>query len=125
MAKFEVPPLPYDYAALEPHIDTQTMQIHHDKHHAAYVTNLNNALEGHADLQSMSADDLIKNLTKVPENIRMTVRNNAGGHLNHTIFLQIMVAKTGRQTPGAPVDAIKASFCDFASVKHQAHKSAI
>src|SRR5260370_14827655 len=85
MAKFEVPPLPYDYAALEPHIDTQTMQIHHDKHHAAYVTNLNNALEGHAALQSMSADDLIKNLTKVPENIRMAVRNNAVGEFHHRL----------------------------------------
>jgi len=109
MAKFEVPPLPYDYAALEPHIDTQTMQIHHDKHHAAYVTNLNNALEGHADLQTMSAEDLIKNLTKVPENIRPAVRNNGGGHVNHSMFWQIMAAKAGGEPTGALADAIKSS----------------
>ena len=123
MAKFEVPPLPYDYAALEPHIDTQTMQIHHDKHHAAYVTNLNNALEGHADLQSMSAEDLIKNLTKVPENIRPAVRNNGGGHVNHTMFWQIMAAKAGGEPTGALADAIKSSFGDFASFKDQFQKA--
>ena len=125
MAKFEVPPLPYDYAALEPHIDTQTMQIHHDKHHAAYVTNLNNALEGHADLQSMSAEDIIKNLSKVPENIRTAVRNNAGGHVNHTMFWQIMAPKAGGEPSGALADAIKSSFTDFASFKDQFQKAAM
>jgi len=125
MAKFEVPPLPYDYAALEPHIDTQTMQIHHDKHHAAYVTNLNNALEGHADLQSMSAEDLIKNLNKVPENIRTAVRNNAGGHVNHSMFWQIMAPKAGGEPSGALADAIKSSFTDFASFKDQFQKAAM
>src|SRR5215470_15640309 len=125
MAKFEVPPLPYDYAALEPHIDTQTMQIHHDKHHAAYVTNLNNALEGHADLQSMSAEDLIKDLSKVPENIRTAVRNNAGGHVNHSMFWQIMAPKAGGEPSGALADAIKSSFTDFASFKDQFQKAAM
>src|SRR5258708_38839934 len=125
MAKFEVPPLPYDYAALEPHIDTQTMQIHHDKHHAAYVTNLNNALEGHADLQSMSADDLIKNLTKVPENIRMAVRNNAGGHVNHPMVWQIMAAKAGAEPKGAPAGSVKSSVGDFASVQGPVHEAAL
>ena len=125
MAKFELPPLPYDYAALEPHIDTQTMTIHHDKHHAAYVTNLNNALEGHADLQAMSAEDLIKNLSKVPENIRTAVRNNGGGHVNHTMFWHLMAAKAGGEPTGKLADAIKSSFGDFASFKDQFQKAAI
>ncbi len=125
MAKFEVPPLPYDYAALEPHIDTQTMQIHHDKHHAAYVTNLNNALEGNADLQSMSAEDIVKNLNKVPENIRTAVRNNVGGHVNHSMFWQIMAAKAGGEPTGALADAIKSSFTDLASFKDQFQKAAM
>src|SRR5215475_9077616 len=119
MAKFELPPLPYDFAALEPHIDAQTMQIHHDKHHAAYVTNLNNALEGQADLQNKSAEDLIKNLNGVPEAIRMAVRNNGGGHVNHTMFWQIMAANAGGEPSGALGDAIKSSFGDFATFKTQ------
>ena len=86
----EVPPLPYDYNALEPHIDEQTMRIHHDKHHAAYVTNLNAALEKHPDLQQKSIDDLIKGINSVPEDIRTAVRNNGGGHVNHTMFWEIM-----------------------------------
>ncbi len=81
-----LPPLPYAYDSLEPVIDTTTMQIHHDKHHAAYVTNLNNALNAHADLQDMSAEALIKDLAALPDSIRMAVRNNAGGHVNHTMF---------------------------------------
>ena len=94
---FEVPPLPYGYDALEPHID-ETMQIHHDKHHAAYVNNLNNALENYPDLQSKSVEDLIANLNSVPEAIRTAVRNNGGGHVNHTMFWQIM----GRNGGGEP-----------------------
>src|SRR4029077_5220433 len=86
----QLPALPYDFAALEPHIDAQTMQIHHGKNHAAYVNNLNAALEKHADLQSKSAEDLIKNLSAIPEDIRGAVRNNGGGHVNHTMFWQIM-----------------------------------
>ena len=83
---FSVPPLPYAFDALEPYIDAKTMEIHHDKHHGAYVANLNKALEGHADLQAKSIDDLLKNLDAVPENIRAAVRNNGGGHWNHTLF---------------------------------------
>src|SRR5919206_133442 len=86
----EVPPLPYDYNALEPHIDEQTMRIHHDKHHAAYVTNLNAALEKHPDLQQKSIEDLLKSINSVPEDIRTAVRNNGGGHANHTMFWEIM-----------------------------------
>src|SRR6187549_4001507 len=86
----EVPPLPYDYNALEPHIDEQTMRIHHDKHHAAYVNNLNAALEKHPELQQKSIEDLIKGINSVPEEIKTAVRNNGGGHVNHTMFWEIM-----------------------------------
>jgi superoxide dismutase, Fe-Mn family len=125
MAKFELPPLPYDFAALEPHIDAKTMEIHHDKHHAAYVNNLNTALEGQADLQNKSAEDLIKNLNSVPEAVRTAVRNNGGGHVNHSMFWQIMGAKAGGEPTGALADAIKAAFGDFASFKDQLQKAAI
>ncbi|MGH2515840.1 MAG: superoxide dismutase, partial [Ktedonobacterales bacterium] len=90
---FEVPALPYDYNALEPYIDEQTMHLHHDKHHQAYVTNLNNALQGQGQFESMSVDDLMRNLNSVPENIRTAVRNNGGGHVNHSMFWQIMKPK--------------------------------
>ena len=93
-----LPALPYDFAALEPHIDAQTMQIHHGKHHAAYVNNLNAALEKHPDLQGKSAEDLIRSLNSVPDDIRTAVRNNAGGHVNHTMFWQIMMG--GLKIPG-------------------------
>src|SRR2546429_7714610 len=89
-----LPPLPYSFDALEPYIDAKTMEIHHDKHHGAYVTNLNKALEGQSALQSKSIDDLLKGLDSVPENIRTAVRNNGGGHWNHTLFLTLM--KKGR-----------------------------
>jgi Fe-Mn family superoxide dismutase len=92
---FELPPLPYPTNALEPSIDAKTMEIHHDKHHAAYVNNLNNAIKGHADLESKSAIDLVKNLSAVPEAIRTAVRNNGGGHVNHTLFWTLL-------TPGGP-----------------------
>src|SRR5574338_851061 len=92
---FTLPPLPYDYAALEPHIDEQTMRIHHDKHHAGYVNNLNAALEGNAELQKLSIEALLKDINAVPEKIRTAVRNNGGGHANHTLFWEIM-------TPAAP-----------------------
>src|SRR5215470_17501344 len=87
---FTVPALPYPFDALEPFIDARTMEIHHDKHHGAYVTNLNKALDGHADLQSKSIDDILKNLDAVPEAIRAAVRNNGGGHWNHTLFWTLM-----------------------------------
>src|SRR6201988_3457338 len=83
---FTLPPLPYAFDALEPHIDVKTMEIHHDKHHGAYVTNLNKALEGHPELQKKSLEELLGNLDAIPENIRQAVRNNAGGHWNHTLF---------------------------------------
>jgi Fe-Mn family superoxide dismutase len=119
----EVPPLPYDYAALEPHIDEQTMRIHHDKHHAAYVTNLNAALEGLSDLQSLSALDLIKNLNQVPEAKRTAVRNNGGGHVNHTFFWEIMGPGGGGNPTGAVAAAINAAFGDFAALKDAVNKA--
>src|SRR5579862_1120335 len=87
---FEVPKLAYPYDALEPYIDAKTMEIHHDKHHAAYVANLNKALEGHEDLQKLSVEELLAQINKVPENIRTAVRNNGGGHMNHSMFWKIM-----------------------------------
>jgi Fe-Mn family superoxide dismutase len=111
---FTLPPLPYAFDALEPHIDAKTMEIHHDKHHAAYVNNLNKALEGHADLQSKSLEDLLKNLDAVPENIRQTVRNNAGGHWNHSLFWTQMKKGGGGEPRGPLADAIKSVFGSFA-----------
>ncbi|HZR27335.1 MAG TPA: superoxide dismutase [Terriglobales bacterium] len=110
----QVPPLPYDFGALEPHIDAQTMQTHHDKHHGAYVTNLNAALEKHPELASKSAEELIKNLNAVPEDIRTAVRNNGGGHVNHSMFWQIMAPKAGGEPAGPLADAIKQAFGSFA-----------
>ena len=91
----EVPPLPYDYSALEPYIDTQTMHLHHDKHHQAYVTNLNAALEKAPELQKLSPEELLKSLENVPEAIRDAVRNNGGGHVNHSMFWKIMAPNAG------------------------------
>lgn len=115
----ELPPLPYDYAALEPHIDAATMQLHHDKHHAAYVTKLNAALEKAPQLQGKSAEDLIRALDSVPEEIRAEVRNNGGGHVNHTMFWQIMAPKAGGEPSGAIADAIKDTFGGFDKFKEQ------
>ena len=116
---FQVPPLPYDFGALEPHIDAQTMQIHHDKHHGAYVTNLNAALEKHPALASKSAEDLIKDLNAVPESIRTAVRNNGGGHVNHSMFWTIMGPKGGGEPSGALGDAIKQAFGSFAAFQEK------
>lgn len=110
-------PLPYDYAALEPYIDAQTMQLHHDKHHAAYVTNLNDALKEYPDLQKLGVEGILKNLDKVPEKIRTKVRNNGGGHLNHTMFWQIMSPKAGGAPTGALASAIDKSFGSFDKFK--------
>src|SRR5689334_14338849 len=117
---FTLPPLPYAPDALEPVIDAQTMQIHHGKHHQAYVTNLNNAIAGKADLESKSAEDLIKDLSAVPEDIRAAVRNNGGGHVNHSLFWTLLApkGKGGGGEPTGPVaDAIKASFGSFGDFK--------
>jgi Fe-Mn family superoxide dismutase len=111
---FTVPLLPYPNDALEPHIDAKTMEIHRDKHHGAYVNNLNKALEGHADLQSKSLEDLLKNLNAIPENIRQTVRNNAGGHWNHSLFWTQMKKGGGGEPKGDLAAAIKSTFGSFA-----------
>ena len=121
----QLPALPYDAAALEPHIDAQTMQIHHGKHHAAYVNNLNAALEKHPALQSKSAEALIQGLSTVPEEIRTAVRNNGGGHVNHTMFWQIMGPGKGGAPSGAIADAIKAAFGSFDAFKEQMNKAGV
>ena len=120
-----VPPLPYDYNALEPHIDEQTMRIHHDKHHAAYVNNLNAALEKHPGLQSKSVEDLVRGINTVPEDIRPAVRNNGGGHLNHTMFWEIMGPGKGGEPKGGIAEAIKSTFGDFEKFKTQMNDAGV
>jgi Fe-Mn family superoxide dismutase len=122
---YELPALPYAHDALEPFIDTMTMQIHHGKHHATYVTNLNAALGQYADLQKLSIDDLVRNLANVPEAIRTAVRNNGGGHANHAMFWQIMAPKAGGDPSGPLADAIKASFGSFEAFKGEFKKAAL
>ncbi len=114
---FELPPLPYSTDALEPHIDTRTMEIHHGKHHNAYVTNVNKAIAGKADLESKSIEELIGNLDAVPEDIRGAVRNNGGGHCNHSLFWKVMGAGKGGEPSGALADAINASLGSFDAFK--------
>jgi Fe-Mn family superoxide dismutase len=114
---FTVPPLPYPFDALEPYIDAKTMEIHHDKHHGAYVTNVNKALEGHPDLQGKTIDDLMKGLNAVPENIRAAVQNNGGGHWNHSLFWQLMKKNGGGEPKGDLASAINSSFGSFAGFK--------
>jgi Fe-Mn family superoxide dismutase len=114
---FEVPPLPYDYNALEPYIDTQTMQLHHDKHHAAYVNNLNNALQNQSQLASWTVEDLVRRINEVPEGIRTAVRNNAGGHVNHSMFWQIMKPNGGGEPTGELGSAIQQAFGSFDQFK--------
>ncbi len=114
-----LPALPYDAAALEPHIDTTTMQIHHGKHHQAYVTNLNAALDKHAGLQDKSLDDLLKNLASVPEDIRTAVRNNGGGHWNHAMFWQLMGPNAGGAPTGDVANGIDAAFGSFDAFKEK------
>ena len=115
----ELPPLPYDYNALEPHIDEQTMRIHHDKHHAAYTAKLNAALEGHADLQAKGIEDLLAGLASLPDSVRGAVNNNGGGYLNHTIFWNNMSPNGGGEPSGAIGDAIKSTFGSFGAFKEQ------
>jgi len=109
----ELPPLPYDYAALEPYIDQQTMHLHHDMHHGTYVKNLNAALEKYPNPQSKSPDELLRNLSAIPEDIRTAVRNNGGGHVNHTMFWKIMKPKGGGEPSGKIADVIKKTFGSF------------
>jgi Fe-Mn family superoxide dismutase len=120
-----VPPLPYDYTALEPHIDEQTMRIHHDKHHAAYVNNLNAAIEKHPELQNKSAEDLVKGINTVPEDVRPAIRNNGGGHLNHTMFWEIMGPGKGGEPRGGVAEAIKSTFGDFEKFKTQMNDAGV
>ncbi len=120
---YELPPLPYSHDALEPHIDTQTMQIHHGKHHNAYVTNLNKALEGHAALAEQSIEALVSNLSTVPEDIRGAVRNNGGGHANHSLFWTVMAPGKGGAPTGALAEKIDATFGGFEAFKEQFAKA--
>jgi Fe-Mn family superoxide dismutase len=121
----ELPALPYAHDALEPFIDTMTMQIHHGKHHQAYVTNLNAALEQYPDFQKHSVDDLIRHIANVPEAIRTAVRNNGGGHANHAMFWQIMAPKAGGNPSGPLADAITSSFGSFETFKGDFKKAAL
>jgi Fe-Mn family superoxide dismutase len=114
---YELAPLPYDYAALEPFIDTETMKLHHDKHHQTYITNVNNALANHPTLAAKSVDDLISDLAAVPEDIRGVVRNNGGGHSNHTMFWTLMGPGMGGAPTGAIASQISADFGDFEAFK--------
>ncbi len=114
---YALPPLPYPADSLEPSIDRMTMEIHHDKHHAAYVTNLNKALEGQANFQSLSIDDLLMRLDTVPENIRTAVRNNGGGHWNHSMFWKIMKKGGGGEPKGDLAAGISSAFGSFADFK--------
>jgi Fe-Mn family superoxide dismutase len=116
---FTLPQLPYPNDALEPHIDARTMEIHHTKHHQAYVNNLNTALEKAPELQKKSLDELMKGIASVPEAIRAAVRNNGGGHWNHSMFWELMSPKGGGEPSGKLADAIKGSFGDFAKFKEQ------
>ena len=121
----ELPALPYAHDALEPHIDAKTMGIHHGKHHQAYITNLNNAIEGNADLQTKSITELISDLSSVPESIRTAVRNNGGGHFNHSLFWNIMKPGGGGAPAGELADAIGSTFGSFDDFKDRLSKAAI
>jgi len=121
---FELPQLPYAYDALEPHIDKETMNIHHTKHHNAYVTNLNNAIQGNAELESKSVEEIVANLDAVPEAIRTAVRNNGGGHANHSLFWQVLSPNGGGAPSGELADAITKKFGSFESFKEEFNKAA-
>ncbi|EJS53590.1 TPA: superoxide dismutase [Mn] [Bacillus thuringiensis] len=123
MAKHELPNLPYAYDALEPHFDKETMNIHHTKHHNTYITNLNAALEGHAELADKSVEELVTNLNEVPEAIRTAVRNNGGGHANHTFFWTILSPNGGGQPVGELATAIEAKFGSFDAFKEEFAKA--
>jgi Fe-Mn family superoxide dismutase len=116
---FTLPSLPYDFAALEPHIDARTMEIHHGKHHQTYVNNLNAAIEKAPELASKSLDELMRNVNSLPEAVRTPIRNNGGGHWNHSMFWQIMAPKAGGEPGGNLGAAIKSAFGDFAKFREQ------
>jgi Fe-Mn family superoxide dismutase len=116
---YELPPLPYPKEALEPHIDAQTMEIHHDKHHGAYVTNVNKAIAGKPDLEKKTVEQLISNLDAVPAEIRGAVRNNGGGHANHSMFWKLLAPRSGGAPSGKLADAIKSAFGSFETFKEK------
>jgi Fe-Mn family superoxide dismutase len=122
---FKLPSLPYGYDALEPYIDAQTMEIHHTKHHQAYINNVNKALEGHADLDKLGVEELLQRVQAVPQDIRQTVINNAGGHANHSLFWQVMGKGKGGEPKGDLAGAIKSTFGDFAAFKDKLSSAAL
>ncbi len=121
---YKLTDLPYEYSALEPHMDARTVAIHHDKHHQAYVTNLNNALEGYEELQKKDTIELLLDLDEVPEGIRTAVRNNAGGHANHTMYWQCMSPKGGGEPVGSLAEAIEEAFGSFDAFQTAFNKAA-
>ena len=122
---YELPPLPYPFAALEPHIDAKTMEIHHDKHHQAYITNANNALKDYPELAAKPVEELLANLSAVPEGIRTVVRNNAGGHANHSFFWKILGPNAGGSPTGKLADAINSTFGSFDQFKEKFQAAAV
>jgi Fe-Mn family superoxide dismutase len=125
MSEYTLPPLPYDYAALEPYIDAKTMEIHYTKHHQAYITNVNNALKDHPDLQGKPIEALISNLAAVPESIRTVVRNNGGGHANHSLFWLLMKPNGGGNPTGAIAGAIDSELGGFDKFKEAFTKAGV
>ena len=124
MAKYTLPELPYDYSALEPHIDARTMEIHHTKHHQTYIDKLNAALEGHDDLSNQSVDDLLRNFSKVPSDIQTPVKNHGGGHSNHSLFWTILGPDAGGSPSGAVASAIDEAFGSFDGFKEKFNATA-
>src|SRR5258708_19355066 len=118
---YELPPLPYAFDALEPHIDAKTMEIHHDRHHAAYANNANGALEKHPELAKKSVEDLLRGISSVPEDVRNVLRNNAGGHSNHSIFWSIMGPNGGVAPSGRLCDSITNTFLTYATLHETLH----
>jgi len=122
---FELPPLPYPYNALEPHIDAQTMEIHHSRHHKAYVDNLNKALEKYPHIASQPIETILKNLSSLPEDVRTQVRNNGGGHYNHSLFWKLLSPSGGGEPKGKVAEAIRSTFGDFSKFKEQFTQTAM
>src|SRR5262249_58681636 len=125
MPEYTLPPLPYAYDALAPHVSRETMEFHHDKHHQAYVTNLNTALKDQPSLQSKSVEEILKGINQVPEAIRTAVRNNGGGHANHTLFWEIMKPGGSKQPTGALAEAINSTFGSFDNLKAQVNDAGV